>query len=76
MERAARGCAAGGQAAFAAKCASDPATLQRVITALLGQLGGTLPAVPGHETLGRPGGSLERRTIPPLSYVRAGARRS
>lgn len=75
MERAARGCAAGVQAAFAAKCASGPAALHRVITALPGQRGTTLPAGPGHEPLGRPGGYLERRTLPLLSHVRAGARR-
>jgi hypothetical protein len=46
MERAAQDEAAGGQAAWAARTRPDPATLERVHAALLGQLGGVMPAVP------------------------------
>ena len=58
--------------------ATDPATLQRVITALLAQLGGTLPAADPHAGPGSAGQAaphLERRTFTPLSHGRAGARR-
>jgi len=50
--------------------AADPATLRRVMAALLTQLGGALPVVAGHEPPGRPGDYLERRTFTPLRHVR------
>jgi hypothetical protein len=43
MERAPRSEAAGGQAALAAKCSTDMATLARVAAALYGQFGGRPP---------------------------------
>ncbi|HXL94264.1 MAG TPA: hypothetical protein VN969_35480 [Streptosporangiaceae bacterium] len=60
-------------AAFAAGNATDPATLRRVHAALLGQLGGTLPALPVQEGgPAYPAGYLERRTFTPLRHVRGG----
>jgi len=49
-----------GHAALAAECRTDPVILGRVRSALLGQLGGTMPAVPA-EALG-PSAYMDRRT--------------
>ena len=45
--------------------------LGRVRAALIGQLGGTMPAVPA-EALG-PSACMDQRTVTPLSYVRRDA---
>lgn len=55
--------------ALGARSTTDPATLQRVIAALLAQLGGSLPAVPTHESPIRTGDFLERRTVTPLQHM-------
>ena len=73
MEWTAGSDAAGGRddkAATTQSWAADPATLHRVMAALLTQLGGALPVVAGHEPPGRPGDYLERRTFTPLRHVR------
>jgi len=71
MDRAAGDGAAGGRSAFAARGATDPATLERVHAALLGQLGGTMPsAVP--PAIG-PSGYLDQRTATPMSHLRRDA---
>jgi hypothetical protein len=73
MERTAGGDAAGGRVAKAATTqswAADLATLHRVRTALLTQLGGALPVAARHEPPDRPGDYLERRTFTPLRHVR------
>jgi hypothetical protein len=57
-----------GQAALAAECRTDPVILGRVRSALLGQLGGTIPAVPA-EALG-PSAYMDRRTVTPLTRIR------
>lgn len=59
-----------GRAATAHGWAADPATLHRVITALLSQLGGALPVIEGHEPPDQPGDDLDRRTFTPLPHVR------
>jgi len=72
MNRAAEDGTAGWWPALAAECANDPVTLKRVAAALLGQLGGTMPAAPA--PLIGPAGYLARRTAtPPFSQVRRDA---
>jgi hypothetical protein len=68
MGRAAGKEAAGGQAALAGDCATDPVTLARVAAALLRQLGGTMP-VPTAPALG-PSIYLDRRTVTLLTRIR------
>jgi hypothetical protein len=48
--------------------------MARVITALLGQMGGALPAMPIRRPAARAGGSLDRRTVTPLRHVRGDRR--
>jgi hypothetical protein len=68
MGRAAQAEAAGGQAALAARGRPDPVTMARVRTALLGQLGGVMPAEPAR-VLG-PSCHMDRRTVTPLGGTR------
>jgi hypothetical protein len=65
--------AAGGQAALAAECKTDPGTLARVAEVLRGQLGGRMlpPAAP---FIG-PGEELQRRTGTPRGPLDGGRRR-
>jgi hypothetical protein len=63
---------AAGEAAFAARGATDPATVERVPKALLDQLGGGLLAAPA--LLLGPSGYMDQRTATPLSHVRRDAR--
>ncbi len=72
MQRAAPEQAAGGQAALAAECTTDLATLRRVAGALREQIGGR-PALAIRKGAGTaPADSLERRTLTPLRNVREG----
>lgn len=68
MGRAAWGMAAGGQAATAAAHSTDQLTMRRVRDALLGQLGGVMPARPDGTGCGDP---LPRR-VPDPDVQRAG----
>lgn len=72
--RAARENAAGGQAARAATCTTDLATLGRVVTRLRAGMAGVDP-LSRHEHLCLPAADLERRTVTPLLNVRQAARR-
>jgi hypothetical protein len=71
MERAARDEAAGRPAALRARSAADLTLLGRVHSALLGQLGGTLPMA-SEPVLG-PVGYLARRTLTLPRFEPAGA---
>jgi hypothetical protein len=68
MRRAATADAAGGQAALAAECVTDMATLDRVRMALQGQMAGVDP-LSRHEHLELPAAHLERRTFTPLGLA-------
>jgi hypothetical protein len=62
--------AAGGQAALAAKCATDRDTLQRVAESLRSQLAGVDP-LSRHQHLELPAHTIEHRTctlLEPLSF--------
>lgn len=56
-----------GQAALPAEWRIDPVVLGRVRAALIGQLGGTMPAVPA-EALG-PSACMDQRTATPLTRI-------
>jgi len=71
MGMAARGMAAGGQAALAAECTTDLGTLQRVRDALKAGMAGIDP-LSRHERLERPGAELERRAYAVLPRMRPG----
>jgi hypothetical protein len=64
VNRAARDAAAEGKAALAEPCATDLATLAGVRAALLGQLGGVMPAAAA--TILGPPCHMDRRTVTPL----------
>jgi hypothetical protein len=64
MGRAAQDEAAGGQAAWAARTRPDPATLERVHAALLGQLGGAMPEAPPPQV--GPSGYMDSRAATSL----------
>lgn len=74
MGRAATGDAAGGQAALAAQCTPDLATLGRVIAGLRAGMAGVDPPS-RHEERCLPAELLERRTATPLLNVRQAGRR-